>query len=55
MKVITICGSLRFEKEMKEAARQLALLGNCVLLPGKNPPGGSKRINRRSDYVRTLL
>ncbi len=33
MKTITICGSLRFEKEMKMAAEQLALEGNCVLLP----------------------
>jgi hypothetical protein len=30
-KVITICGSLKFEKEIKEYAEKLELEGNCVL------------------------
>ena len=33
MKVITICGSLRFQKEMMMLAEKLALKGNCVLTP----------------------
>ena len=33
MKVITICGSLKFEKEMMTVAEKLALEGNCVLTP----------------------
>lgn len=33
MKVITICGSLKFQKEMMIAAEELALKGNCVLTP----------------------
>ena len=33
MKVITICGSLKFEKEMMIVAEKLALEGNCVLTP----------------------
>ena len=33
MKVITICGSLRFQKEMMTVAEELALEGNCVLTP----------------------
>jgi len=31
MKVITICGSLKFEQEMKYYAEKLELEGNCVL------------------------
>jgi hypothetical protein len=31
MKIITICGSLRFEEEMRYYAEKLALEGNCVL------------------------
>jgi len=31
MKIITICGSLKFQKEMMEMAQKLALDGNCVL------------------------
>lgn len=33
MKVITICGSLKFKKEMMITAEKLALEGNCVLTP----------------------
>ena len=33
MKVITICGSLKFQKEMKITAEKLALEGNCILTP----------------------
>jgi len=31
MKVITICGSLKFEEEMKCYAEKIELEGNCVL------------------------
>ena len=33
MKVITICGSLKFKKIMQEEAEKLALNGYCVLTP----------------------
>lgn len=33
MKIITICGSLKFQKEMMEIAQKLALNGNCILTP----------------------
>ena len=33
MKVITICGSLKFQKEMMIVAEKLALEGNCVFTP----------------------
>lgn len=33
MRVITICGSLKFQREMMIVAEKLALEGNCVLTP----------------------
>ena len=33
MKVITICGSLKFQKEMMGVAQKMALEGNCILTP----------------------
>ena len=33
MKIITVCGSYKFQKEMKEVALNLELEGNCVLTP----------------------
>ncbi len=31
MKIITLCGSMKFQKEMQEVAERLTLEGNCVL------------------------
>ena len=33
MKIITLCGSLKFQKEMMEIAQRQALEGICVLTP----------------------
>jgi len=33
MKVITICGSLKYKDEMMKVAQKLSLDGNCVLTP----------------------
>ena len=33
MKTITLCGSLKFQKEMMIVAEELALDGNCILTP----------------------
>lgn len=33
VKIVTICGSLKFQKEMMEEAQKLAFEGNCVLTP----------------------
>ncbi len=33
MKIITICGSLKFQTEMMIEAQKLALNGACVLTP----------------------
>ena len=33
MKIITLCGSLKYQKEMMEVAEKIALEGKCVLTP----------------------
>ena len=33
MKIITVCGSYKFKKEMLEITENLALQGNCMLTP----------------------
>ena len=33
MKIITLCGSLKFQKEMMMVAEVMALKGNCILTP----------------------
>lgn len=33
MKIVTICGSLKYQKEMMIEAEKLALKGYCVLTP----------------------
>jgi len=45
MKIITICGSLKFEEEMKYYAEKLALEGNCVL-PVTYPTKGKEEYTR---------
>lgn len=33
MKIITICGSLKFKQEMMIIAEKMALEGNCIITP----------------------
>ena len=33
MKIITVCGSYKFKKEMSEITEKMALKGNCMLTP----------------------
>lgn len=33
MKIITVCGSLRFKKEIMEISEKMELKGNCMLPP----------------------
>ena len=33
MKIVTLCGSLRFKREMMKVAEKIALGGDCVLTP----------------------
>ncbi len=35
MKIITICGSYKFKKEMAEIAEEMTLKGNCVIMPNE--------------------
>ena len=37
MKIITICGSMRFVREMMEISERIELQGNVVLMPIYNP------------------
>ena len=36
MKIITVCGSLKFAKEMMEITEKMELEGNCMLVPVYN-------------------
>lgn len=42
MKVITVCGSLRFYKEMMEITEKVELQGYCMLVPIYNPSKPNK-------------
>ena len=42
MKIITVCGSLRFYKEMMDITEKMELQGNCMLVPIYNPSKSSK-------------
>ena len=42
MKIITVCGSLKFVKEMMEITEKMELQGNCMLVPIYNPLKSSK-------------
>lgn len=33
MKIITVCGSYKFKKEMTEIAEKMTLKGNCMITP----------------------
>lgn len=37
MKIITVCGSMRFVNEMMEITEKVELQGNCMLMPIYNP------------------
>jgi hypothetical protein len=45
MKIITLCGSLKFQKEMMLIAEKMALDGYCVLTPIYPVLENSKRTN----------
>ena len=42
MKIITVCGSLKFYKEMMDITEKMELQGNCMLVPIYNPSKSSK-------------
>lgn len=42
MKIITVCGSMKFYKEMMDITEKMELEGNCMLVPIYNPNRPSK-------------
>lgn len=42
MKIITVCGSLKYYTEMMEITEKMGLKGNCMLVPIYNPNKTSK-------------
>lgn len=52
MKIITLCGSLKFKKEMMEIAEKMALDGNCVLTPVYPVLKNYKRTDRQLELLK---
>lgn len=52
MKIITICGSLKFQKEMMEEARKYALRGYCVLTPVYTVNNNDKLSDEQLDFLK---
>ena len=52
MKIITICGSLKFQKEMMEMAEKMALDGNCVLTPTYPVSNNLNITNKQLKYLK---
>ena len=52
MKIITLCGSLKFKKEMMEIAEKMALDGNCVLTPVYPVLENYKRTDRQLELLK---
>ena len=51
MKIITLCGSLRFQREMMTIAEKMALKGHCILTPVYSV---SKNIDRTKEQLINL-
>ena len=47
MKIVTLCGSLRFKREMMKVAEKIALGGDCVLTPVYATSENSKRTEKQ--------
>lgn len=52
MKIITLCGSLRFQKEMMEVAEKMVLKGNCILTPVYPVLENSKRTEEQMQKLK---
>lgn len=52
MKIITLCGSLKFKKEMIEIAEKMTLEGNCVLTPVYPVLENYKRTDRQLELLK---
>lgn len=54
MKIITICGSMRFSEKMMEISEKLELEGNCVLTPVFPPERGKKSYTKQEEAALDL-
>lgn len=52
MKIITLCGSLKFQKEMMEVAERVALEENCVITPVYPILKDYKRTEEQLQYLK---
>ena len=50
MKIITLCGSLKFKNEMMIIAEKMALKGNCILTPVYPVLENYERTNKQNAY-----
>lgn len=53
MKVITICGSLKFQNQMMRISEKLSLEGNCVFIP-VYPVIKRKRTKKELDNLKKI-
>ena len=51
MKVIAICGSMRFSEKMREISEKLELEGNCVLTPVFPPETAKKSYTKNEKDI----
>lgn len=52
MKVITLCGSLKFQKDMMIVAEKMALEGNCILTPVYSISENCKRTDEQLERLK---
>ena len=51
MKIITVCGSMRFIKEMMDITEKMELKGNCMLVPIYNSNRSNKDDYTEEEYL----
>ncbi|MDO4199953.1 MAG: hypothetical protein Q4D57_04295 [Clostridia bacterium] len=51
MKIITMCGSMRFSEKMREISEKLELGGNCVLTPVFPPEDEKKSYTKQEEKL----
>ena len=52
MKIITLCGSLRFQEYMMRIAEEMVLLGNCILTPIYPTSKNSERTEEQLEMLK---
>ncbi len=51
MKIITVCGSMRFKQKMMEISEKLELEGNCILTPIILPDSREKSYTKEQEEI----